>query len=168
MRQTGVFVLAALTAVLISAELGLTLPIRGVGPDLLVMVLVAFVSGLQPRWAALAGFGAGLFRDLLLSTPAGLSAFSYAVTAYGVALVGPLRGVWAFVGLVAGATFASQAIYGIGTVLVAQDVEAAPLPRVIVFTTLYDALLAPLLLPVLRRIAPAEGSSGQAERASSA
>lgn len=157
MRRFGVFFLACFTGLLLSQELALSLPVAGVGPDLMIVVVVAFTSREQPRTAAMMGFFAGLLRDLVLPTPAGLTAFAYAVTAYAVALVGAVRGVWAFVGLVAGATFVSQALYGLGTILVATRVDVSPLPRVMLVTTLYDALLAPLLAPLLRRIASVEG-----------
>lgn len=160
MRRLGILVLAGFTALLVSRELALSLPILGVGPDLLILVVVAAVVGERPPRAALGGFVAGFLRDLALATPAGLSAFAYAVTAYPVALAGTVRGVWVYVGLVVGATLASQTIYGLGTLLVAQQAEVDPLPRVLLVTTTYNALLAPLLMPLLRRVVSLEGVQG--------
>jgi rod shape-determining protein MreD len=160
-RRFAVYLLACFTALLLSSELALSLDIGGVGPDLLVIVVAAFAIGMPPRMAAWYGFSAGLLRDLLLVTPKGVSAFAYAVTAYGAALVGDVRGAWVFTGLVAGATVLSQVIYGVGTFLLGQTVDISPLPRLVFITTVYDALLAPLLMPILRRIATVEGAGAQ-------
>lgn len=160
MRRYGIFALACFTAILLSSELALSAPILGIGPDLLIIVVVGFASGEQPRNAAVAGFVAGLVRDLLLTTPVGLSAFAYALTAYAAALVGAARGVWAVVALIAGATFLSQVVYGIGMILLGTQVDPGPLPRVVAITTLYNAVLSPLVVPLLRRIVPAESAGG--------
>lgn len=156
MKRFATYGLACFTALLLSSELALSLPIADVGPDLVIIVVVAFVGGEHPRTAAVSGFGAGLLRDLLLTAPAGLTAFAYGLTGYATALAGPIHGVGRFVGMVAGATFVSQTIYGVGTLLVAQQVDASSLPRVILITTFYNALVAPLLMPLLRRIALVE------------
>ncbi len=160
MRRYGIFAVACFTAILLSSELALSVPILGVGPDLLIIVVATFALGEQPRNAAVAGFSAGLVRDLLLTTPTGISAFAYALTAYAAAIVGATRGIWAFVALIAGATFVSQVVYATGMILLGTQVDPGPLPRVVVITTLYNALLAPLLMPLLRRIVPAEGAGG--------
>lgn len=156
MKRVLTFALATFMALLLSSELSRTLPMAGVGPDLMVIVVVAFTMGEQPRTAVVLGFGAGLLRDLVLITPAGPSALAYALTSYAVALAGGVHGVWRFVGVVAGATFVSQSLFGLGTILVAHQADVSPLPRVILVTTLYNALAAPLLLPLLRRIALVE------------
>ncbi len=162
MRRYTLFFLACLTAILISGELGHSLPIMGVAPDILVIVLVTFAMAEDPRHAAIAGFAAGFARDLLLASPAGLSAFAYSITAYAVALSGFARGVWTYLGLVAGATFVSQTLFAFGTVMLGQHVDVSPLPRVVLVTTGYNALLAPLLMPLLRKIALVEraGAAG--------
>jgi len=50
-----------------------------------VMLLLALAAGMVsgPRDGALCGFGAGLAYDLLLRTPFGLSALTYALAGYG-------------------------------------------------------------------------------------
>lgn len=160
MRRFGIFVLACFTAVLVSSELTLSLPIRGVGPDVLMLVVVAFAIGEEPRRAALSGFAAGLLRDLLLASPKGVSAFAYAVTAFAASLAGGVRGVWAFVGLVAGATFASQALYGFATTILSPNVDVSALPRTVLLSSTYNALLAPLLMPLLRKVARTQRTAG--------
>ena len=160
MRRLLLLFVAVFTALLVSRELALSLPILGVGPDPLIIVVVVATAGEQPRTAAVGAFIAGFLRDLDpgSASPAGLSALAYALTAYAVALVGAVRGVWVYVGLVAGATFVSQVLYGLGAILLAQQADVGPLPRVVFVTTFYNTLLAPLLVPLLRRVVTPESA----------
>ncbi|HVL82174.1 MAG TPA: rod shape-determining protein MreD [Actinomycetota bacterium] len=160
MKRYGIYALACFTAILLSSELAFSLPIVGVGPDLVIVVLATFAMAEDPKTAAIAGFATGLGRDLLISSPAGLSAFAYSITAYSVALAGTARGVWTYLGLIAGATFASHALFGFGSMLLGQDMSGTPLARVVLVTTGYNSLLAPLLMPLLRKIALAERPGG--------
>lgn len=165
MRRWTVFALAVFTAVLVSSELGLSLPIFGVAPDLLIVVVVSWAIGAQPRTAAIMGFTVGLVRDLLLTSPKGLSAFAYALTAWLVAAVGPFRGVWAFVGVVAVATMVSQTLYGLSASLFSENIDLGALPRVVLVSSAYNALLAPLVMPLLRRLS--EGQRPETDGSSS-
>lgn len=158
------FGVAVFIALLLSGELSLSLPLFGVGPDLVILVVVAFSIGERPRTAATAGFAAGLFKDLLLTTPAGLTSFAYAAVAYVVALLGVPRGATPVVGMFAGATFASQLIYGLGATFLGPQVDASPLPRVLIVTTAYNALISPLLMPLLRRVVRSEGATPQIDQ----
>ncbi len=158
MRRNALFAVGAILALAASSELGLSLPLRGLGPDLAILVVTAYAFGERPRNAAMAGFAVGLLRDLLLSTPVGLSAFAYAIVAYVVALIGVPRGVGPVVGTFAGATFASQLIYGVGVVFLGPQFDAGPLPRMLRITTLYNTVLAPVLIPLLSRIVRAEAA----------
>ena len=64
---------------------------------------------------------------LTWSTPAGLSAFAYAVVGYGVAMIGVPRGVGPVVGMFAVSTFVSQLLYGLGALLLGPSINASPL-----------------------------------------
>lgn len=161
MSRYFLFAVASILALLVSSELTLSLPLFGMGPDLLVLVVASFAIGERPRTAALAGFSVGIIKDLLLTTPAGLSAFAYAATAYGVALIGVPRGVGPVVGTFAGATFVSQLIYGLGAVFMDTQMDASPLPRMLLVTTAYNALVSPLLMPLLSRVVRVEGAPVQ-------
>lgn len=152
MRRYVVFGFASLAAMLVSSELTLSLPLFGMGPDLLVLVVVAFAMGERPRVAATAAFCAGLFKDLLLTTPSGLFGLAYALTAYIVAQIGVPRGVGPVVGTFAGATFFSHLIHGLGVAFLSTQADASPLPRILIATTAYNALVSPLLMPLLARI----------------
>lgn len=156
MRRYLIFGAAVVVALLLSGELTLSLPILGIGPDLVIIVVAMFAIGERPRTAAMAGFVAGFLRDLLLQTPTGLTAFAYATTGYGVAMLGLQRGAWQLVGTVAGATLSSQLIYGLGAALLGPQVDASPLPRMVLITTAYNALVSPLLMPLLRRVIPTD------------
>lgn len=158
-RRHVVFAGLSFVALLASGELAYSLPIRAIGPDLAIIVVAAFAIGERPRSAAIAGFGVGLARDLLLTTPKGVGALAYALTAYGVALLGMSRSAWAVIGTVVGATLTSQVLYGVGAVLLGPQVDASPLPRVIFVTTAYNALVSPLLMPLLRRVITPEGAT---------
>lgn len=158
MRRYVLFSVACIAALLVSGELALSLPVLGIGPDLVILVVAAFAVGERPRTAAMAGFGAGLVRDLLLITPTGLSAFAYAVCAYGAALIGIPRGVGPVVGTFAAATFASQLLYGLGAMLLGSQVDAGPVARMVIVTTAYNALLSPLLMPLLSRVVRVDGA----------
>jgi rod shape-determining protein MreD len=162
-RRYFLFAIASIVALLVSSELALSLPVLGIGPDLLVLVVAAFAFGERPRTAAMAGFAVGLVRDLLLTTPTGLSAFAYAATGYGVAFIGVPRGVGPVVGMFAGATFVSQVLYGLGAIFLGPQVDASPLPRMVIVTTAYNALLSPLLMPLLSRVVRAESAQIPAE-----
>jgi rod shape-determining protein MreD len=163
MSRYWVFALCVFVAILLSGELALSLPMLGIGPDLVVFVVVAFAIGERPRTAAMAGFAAGFVRDLLLTTPKGLSAFAYSLTGYGVALLGVPRGVGPVVGMFAGATFASQLIYGLGAVFLGPQIDPSPLPRMLFVTTAYNALISPLLMPLLSRVVRTEGGTSVGE-----
>jgi rod shape-determining protein MreD len=158
-RRAAVFVLAALSAILISSELSLSLPIQGVGPDVLILVVVAFASGTRPTVSAGWGFAAGLARDLMLPSPRGVSALAYALTAYAVARLGEPRGVWAYTGLVGLASLMSQAIYGFGLLVLTPSASGSQLARVALAATVYNVLITPLLMPLLRRFSAPEGAS---------
>jgi rod shape-determining protein MreD len=163
-KRYVIFAGACFVALLVSQEMALSLPIAGVGPDIAIIVLAAFAVGERPRTGAMAGFALGLVRDLLITTPAGLSALAYSVTAYVVALIGVTRSAWMVVALVAGATLSSQVMYGVGAVLLGPQVDPSPLPRMILVTTAYNALISPLLMPVLRRVIQTEVSQSSEER----
>ncbi len=81
MRRYVVFAIACVLALLLSRELTLSLPMVGMGPDLLILVVAAFAIGERPRTAATAGVRRRVSCATCCSmTPTGLSAFAYAVT----------------------------------------------------------------------------------------
>ena len=63
------------------------LRILGVVPDLGLVLAVAIAYRSGPEAGALTGFAAGLCYDIFLETPLGLSALSYALTAYAIGVL---------------------------------------------------------------------------------
>jgi rod shape-determining protein MreD len=85
-----VLALAAVVLVALLLESTVLAPVRvgGVGPDLLVVAVVAVGLASGAVSGALFGFWAGLLADLLLDLPVGVSALVYTVVGY---TVGTLR-----------------------------------------------------------------------------
>ena len=129
------------------------LEIFGVQADL--MLLVAIAGGIAAgadRGAAI-GFAAGISYDLMLQTPFGLSALTYAIVAY---LVGSLqdsvlRAAWWIP--VATATVASMVgviLYGVlGTVL-GEDLVGWELVRIAVIVGILNTIAAPVVIRAMR------------------
>jgi rod shape-determining protein MreD len=131
------------------------LRLLGVVADLGVVLAAAVAFHDGPESAALAGFAAGLGFDLFVETPVGMAALSYALTGY---LVGVVQGsllraprwippvLGATAGLVGGGLFVLVAALS-GT----DEVLGPDTTRVVAVGALYDALLAPLVFPLVRR-----------------
>lgn len=130
------------------------LRIDGVAPDIgLVAVLaVAFYDGAES--GAWFGFIMGLAIDLFLTTPLGLSALSYALTAYGVGVfqggmiresrtIAPVLG---FVGGIVG----NILFVVIGGIAGRGELFALHNIQVILVSSAYDALVAYAIFPFVR------------------
>jgi rod shape-determining protein MreD len=149
--------LVILVAVVLQTTLFTHLRIDGVAPDLGLVCVLAVAYECGPETGVVFGFLCGLAMDLFLTTPLGLSALSWAVTGYVVGVfqtqivrttpwlplilggLGGLFGGLVFL-LVGGAVgepgFLSTA--GLRSVLIAAA---------------YDALIAPVVFPIVRRAA---------------
>jgi len=142
-------VLLVVSLVVLQTTVFTHLRVFGAIPDLCLVATVAIAFEEGPERAALFGFLSGLFLDLFLSSPLGLSALSQAVVGYGVgmfhgAMLRESPAMPAFLctaaGLVGGAIFAlvgavaGEAGYLTGTSL-----------RVILIAAVYDGVVA---LPV--------------------
>jgi rod shape-determining protein MreD len=121
-----------------------------------VMVLVAvcggFVAG--PQQGALVGFVTGLAYDLVLHTPFGLSALTYALAAYtcGYLQAGVAAARWWLAALAVGAASAgAEALYALlGTVFGLEDALTLHLLTIVAVVGVVNVLLAPLGLFVMR------------------
>jgi rod shape-determining protein MreD len=122
-------------------------------PDLGLVVAVAVAFDYGPEAGALFGFFAGLGFDFFLATPLGLSALTYALTAY---LVGALQGgvlrtprwftpvIGAVSGVVGGLIF-----IGVGLLAGVDAVHGNQAFVTVAVTALYNALLAPFVFFVV-------------------
>ena len=129
------------------------LSILGVQADLMLLVAIAGGIAAGPDRGAAIGFAAGIAYDLMLHTPFGLSALTYAIVAY---LVGSLqdsvlRAAWWIP--VATATIASMVgviLYGVlGTVL-GEDLVGWELLRVAVIVGILNTIPAPFVIRAMR------------------
>lgn len=149
--------LVIISAVVLQTTLFTHLRIDGVAPDIgLVAVLaVAYEDG--PETGAWFGFVMGLAIDLFLTTPLGLSALSFALTGYAVGVfqagmvrttprLAPLLGF--FGGLFGGLVFIT-----VGALVGQNGFLSLESLKIVVIAAAYDALIAPIVFPIVRRAA---------------
>ena len=82
LRRAAPLAAVWLTAVVAHAGLAPHLAVRGVEPDVLLVVVVAVAAGRGARVGAGVGFAAGLGADLFLATPLGTSALAYTLVGH--------------------------------------------------------------------------------------
>jgi rod shape-determining protein MreD len=149
--------LVVLVCVVLQTTLFTHLQVDGVAPDLgLVAVLaVAYEDGADT--GAIYGFVMGLAIDLFLTTPLGLSALAFAVTGYavGVFQAGVVRTTpWLapILGFVGG-LFGGLVFITAGAVVGQSDMLSFDSLRIVIIAAAYDAVLAPIVFPLVRRAA---------------
>ena len=125
----------------------------GVQADLLLLVGIAAGIAAGPDRGAAIGFAAGIAYDLMLQTPFGLSALTYALVAY---LVGGLQDSvlraawWIPVATATAASVAGVILYGVlGTVL-GEELVGWDLLRVAAVVGVLNTLAAPLVVRTMR------------------
>ena len=148
--RTSLVLVVALTLQLGMAS-GITF--FGVQGDLLLLVAIAAGIAAGPDRGAAIGFAAGISYDLLLQTPFGLSALTYALLAY---LVGGLQDSvlraawWIPVATATAASVVGVILYGVlGTVL-GEELVSWDLLRVAAFVGLLNTLAAPFVVRTMR------------------
>lgn len=138
--------------------------LRGVVPDLALLVVIAAALVRGPDYAALVGFAAGLVLDLAppADHTAGRWALALVVTGYLAGLVrdDAGRSAMAAVTVVAASAFVGTSVFALsGLALGDPGVTVAAVLPVVAIAVVYDVALTPLVLPavgwVLRRTAPA-------------
>lgn len=134
---------------------GLTL--TGTKPELLLLLALALAISDGPVQGASAGFVFGLLTDAVLERPAGVSALTFTLAAYGV---GRLRAqlqtpsAWLPTIMISVTTVVAVLAYG-GFHAVLGEPIASPLRLVrhSVLAGAYNALLTPLIFPIVRGLA---------------
>lgn len=160
MRRTLLLLAVILSALLLQTTVFADVLLLGAKPELLYLVTIAFAFLDGPTSGAISGFAAGMTEDFFLDQPKGITALTLTLLGYAIGMLrqyvvspSPLFPVF----LVAGGTFGGILFYGIVSFLLGQlDVSVLYLIRVAALSALYNAMLTPLLFPVLRRVV--EGS----------
>jgi rod shape-determining protein MreD len=162
-RRTISLIAIILTALLLQTTVFADVRLLGARPELLYLVTIVFAMLEGPASGATVGFAGGMAQDFLLNDPKGITALALTLLGYAVGLlrtyiVSPSPIVPVF--LVGGGTFAGVLFYGVASFLLGQlDNSWWYLLRVAALSGLYNAILTPLLYPIVRRLA--EGSRSQ-------
>lgn len=156
MRRVVGVALIIVTAVVLQSTVFTELRLFGVRPELLFMVtiLLALLGG--PSEGAIVGFAGGLAQDFMLNQPKGITALTLTLVGYAAGLArqyivspSPLLPTI----LVAAGTAAGLIFYQVVAFLLGQlDEPFSYAVRVTLLTSLYGAILTPILYPLLRRI----------------
>ena len=156
-----------LGAVLLQTTLFTHLRIDGVGPEvgLVCAIAVAYEDGADR--GAIFGFVMGLAMDLFSPTPLGLLAMTYAITAYGVGVfqqgivrsspwIAPVLGG-------VGGVFGGLVFVSVGALVGEEGFLSMASLKTVLIAALFDALIAPVLFPVVRRAARDSGGGAARE-----
>ncbi len=155
-RRVLVTIVVIVTALLLQSTLFWNLKLLGVRPELmyLITIVIAILEG--PNEGAITGFAAGLAQDFLLNQPKGITALTLTLVGYAAGLArqyivspSPLLPMI----LVGVGTAAGIAFYQVVAFLLGQLEETFSYAiRVTLLTALYNAILTPIVYPLLRRV----------------
>ena len=152
--------LVIITALVLQSTLFAQLRLLGVRPELLYVVTIVFALLEGPNEGAVVGFVSGMMQDFLLHEPKGITALTLTLVGYAVGtgrrlIVSPSPLVPTMV--VALGTATGLAFYEITAFLLGSfDESPAYGVKVALLTALYNAMLTPIVYPLLRRVS--EGS----------
>jgi rod shape-determining protein MreD len=157
-----VLLLAAVifSALLLQTTVFAEINLLGAKPELLYLVTIAFGMLEGPASGSITGFAGGMAQDFLLDAPKGITALTLTLLGYAIGkarqfIVSPSPVLP--VVLVAIGTFGGVLFYGVVSFLLGQlDTSWLYLLRVAVLSAVYNAILTPLVFPIMRRAA--EGS----------
>lgn len=160
MRRTLLLAAVIVSALLLQTTVFADVLLLGAKPELLYLLTIVFAFLDGPSAGAITGFASGMSEDFFLNAPKGITALTLTLLGYAVGMlrqyvVSPSSLFPVF--LVAGGTFGGVLFYGVVSFLLGQlDVSTLYLFRVAALSAIYNAILTPLLFPVLRRVV--EGS----------
>lgn len=149
--------LLLVTAALLQTALFPFVTLGGFRPDLLLLATLAVGLRDGPLAGLRVGFGAGLLTDLLVSqSPVGVAALVYTIIGFAVGLARPYlapESVTAPVILAFVTGLVGTAGYGVLTLLLGQEgITAMLLFQASVAVAIYNTLLAPVVLVLVRRL----------------
>lgn len=162
MRRTLSLAAVIVTALLLQSTVFPKALLLGAKPELMYLITIVLAVLEGPSSGAVAGFAGGIAEDFLLNQVKGITALTLTLVGYTMGMLrqyivspSPLLPVF----LVAGGTFVGVLFYGLVSFLLGQlDSGALYLFRVALLSALYNAVLTPLLYPVLRRFADSSRS----------
>jgi rod shape-determining protein MreD len=160
MRRAILLTVVVVTALLLQTTVFADVRLFGARPELMFLLTIAFGILEGPASGAVTGFAGGMAQDFFLNQPKGITALTLVLVGYAIGMlrqyiVSPSPVLPVF--LVAGGTFAGVLFYGIVTFLLGQlDTSWVYLFKVAALSSIYNAILTPLVFPILRRAA--EGS----------
>ena len=125
-------------------------------PDLVLVAVIAVAYYSDPETGAVTGFAGGFLVDLFLRTPLGVSALTFALVGYAIALVrrGMMHHSRSTYALITGvATLVGGGAYLLlATLLGKEGLLSLHSLQVLVIASLLDALIAPLIFPLTRKV----------------
>jgi rod shape-determining protein MreD len=159
-RRAILLTLVVLTALLLQTTVFADVRLYGARPELMYLLTIAFAVLEGPASGAATGFVGGMAQDFLLNQPKGITALTLTLLGYAVGMLrqfvvspSPVLPVV----LVGAGTFAGVVFYGTVSFLLGElDTSWAYRVQVAALSALYNAILTPLVFPILRRAA--EGS----------
>lgn len=157
MRRTLAWAAVVVTALLLQSTVFSQVKLAGAKPELMYLVTIVLAMLEGPNSGAVAGFSAGMAQDFLLNDPKGITALVLTLVGY---VVGTVRQFITTPSpalptmLVGAGTAVGLLFYGFVAFLLGRlPGDILFLLRVAFLAAIYNALLTPLLYPVLRRIA---------------
>ena len=156
MRRWVTLGLIIITALVLQSTVFSDIRLLGARPELLFMVTIFIAMREGPREGMITGFASGMAYDFMLNHPKGMTALTLVLLGYMIGLlrqyiVSPspwLPVVLAFVG-----TFGGLLFYAILASFVGElQVGWAYVLRVALLASVYNALLAPIVYPIIRRV----------------
>jgi rod shape-determining protein MreD len=159
-RRALLLTIVVLTALLLQTTVFADVRLLGARPELMYLLTICFAVLEGPGSGAVTGFVGGMAQDFLLNQPKGITALTLTLLGYAIGMLrqyivspSPVLPVV----LVALGTFAGVLFYGVVSFLLGQlDTSWLYLVRVAALSAVYNAILTPLVYPILRRAA--EGS----------
>ena len=157
MRRVLLLAAAILSALLLQTTIFAEINLLGAKPELMYLITIAFGMLEGPASGAITGFAGGMAQDVLLDAPKGITALTLTLLGYAIGMArqyivspSPVLPVV----LVALGTFAGVLFYGVVSFLLGQlDSTWLYLLRVAVLSAIYNAILTPLVFPIMRRAA---------------
>ena len=156
MRRVLAWIAIVVTALLLQTTIFAQIELGGAKPQLIYLVTVVMAVLEGPASGAIAGFSGGMAQDFFLQQPAGITALTLTLLGY---MVGTIRHYITTPSpalptlLVGTGTIAGVIFYGFVSFLLGEPFGLLDVLSVAFLSGIYNALLTPLLFPLLRRVA---------------